>query len=138
MRISLFWVNQKGLQGQLMPKFFGCKPAGLTRQAVEKFENEVMVRQDSQMLIGTVYLDMQETAWAVAVAYNQSRAPGLHGHENALEVRYTYTPAKNGTIDMFRSAPGTVTPIGAGPFASPDSFARYALDHERGVVNHET
>jgi len=43
-----------------MPKFFGCKPAGPTRQAVEKFENEVMVRQDSQMLVGTVYLDMQE------------------------------------------------------------------------------
>ena len=53
-----------------------------------------MVRQDSQMLIGTVYLDMQETAWAVAVAYNQSRAPGLHGHENSLEVRYTYTPTE--------------------------------------------
>ena len=121
-----------------MPKFFGCKPAGTTRQAVEKFENEVMVRQDSQMLVGTVYLDMQETAWAVAVAYNQSRAPGLHGHENSLEVRYTYTPTKNGTTNMFRSAPGTVTPIGAGPFASPESFARYALDHERGVVNHET
>jgi hypothetical protein len=89
------------------------------------------------MLIGRVYLDMQESAWAVAVAYNPSRAPGIHGDENALEVRYTYTPAENGTTNMFRSDNGTVTALGAGPFASPDSFARYALDHERGVVNHE-
>ncbi|HNX16998.1 MAG TPA: hypothetical protein PKM50_01560 [Methanoregula sp.] len=121
-----------------MPKFFGCKPAGPTRQAVEKFENEVLVRQDNQLLIGTVYLDMQETAWAVAVAYNQSRAPGLHGHENTLEVRYTYTPTENGTTNMFRSNPGTVKVLGGGPFSSPDSFARYALDYERGIVNHDT
>ena len=59
-----------------MPKFFGYKPAGTTRQAAEKFENEVMVRHDSLTLVGTVYLDMQENTWAVAVAYNLSRAPG--------------------------------------------------------------
>ena len=120
-----------------MPKFFGCKPAGPTRQAVEKFENDVMVRQDNQRLVGTVYLDMQDTAWAVAVAYNLSRTQGLHGHENLLEVRYSYTPGTEGAAQMFRSDPGTVTDVAAGPFANPDSFARYALDHERGIVNHD-
>jgi len=127
---------KKGGNSQTMPKFFGCKPAGPTRQAVEKFENEVMVRQDSQMLVGTVYLDMQENAWAVAVAYNHARAPGLHGHENALEVRYSYAPGAGSTAQMYRSDPGTVTSLNTGPFADPDSFARYAIDHERAVATH--
>jgi len=119
-----------------MPKFFGYKPAGPTRQAAEKFENEVMARHDNQMLVGTVYLDMQENRWAVAVAYNLSRAPGLHGHENGLEVRYSCTPGETGSLQMFRSDPAAVTPLKAGPFADPDSFAVYALNHERGIVSH--
>ena len=119
-----------------MPKFFGCRPAGPTRQAVEKFENEVMVRHDSQMLVGTVYLDMQENAWAVAVAYNHARAPGLHGHENALEVRYSYAPGAGSTAQMFRSDTGTITPLTSGPFPTSDSFAQYAISHERAVANH--
>jgi hypothetical protein len=119
-----------------MPKFFGCKPAGPTRQAAETFENEIMIRQDSQMLVGTVYLDMQEDSWAVAVAYNHARAPGLHGHENALEVRYSYVPGTPDTAQMFRSDLGTVTTLKVGPFADPDSFAQYALGHERAVATH--
>jgi hypothetical protein len=119
-----------------MPKFFGCKPAGPTKAAAEKFENEVMVRQDNQMLVGTVYLDMQENAWAVAVAYNLARTPGLHGHENGLEVRYSYVPGTPDAAQMFRSDPGSVSPLAAGPFANPDSFAQYALGHERSIVTH--
>ena len=120
-----------------MPKFFGCKPAGPTRQAVEKFESEIIIRHDNQVLVGTVYLDIQENIWAVALAYNRSRAPGLHGHENDLEVRYSYTPKENGATQMFRSDPGAVTTLESGPFADPETFARYALDHERAFVNHE-
>lgn len=119
-----------------MPKFFGYKPAGPTRQEAEKFENEVMARHDHQLLVGTVYLDMQEDVWAVAVAYNLSRTPGLHGHENGLEVRYSYTPGENGVMQMFRSDPGAVTAIETRQFADPDSFALYALNHERGIVTH--
>lgn len=120
-----------------MPKFFGYKPAGPTRQAAEKFENEITIRYDSQRLVGSVYLDMQENAWAVAIAYNLSRTPGLHGHENGLEVRYSYAPGVGNAAQMFRSDEGTIAPLAAGPFADPDSFAVYALDHERAVVNHE-
>jgi len=119
-----------------MPKFFGYKPTGTTKAAAEKFENEVMIRQDSQMMVGTVYLDMQENAWAVAIAYNHARAPGLHGHENALEVRYSYIPGTPDAAQMFRSDPGTFTPLKAGPFPNPDSFAQYALGHERAVADH--
>lgn len=118
-----------------MAKFFGCKPAVQTRQAVEKFENEVMIRHKNQVLISKVYLDMQDTSWAVAVAYNVSRNAGLHGHQNALEVRYSYLPGEQGAINVFRSDPGTTTTLDAGPFNDQDSFTRYALDCERRVVN---
>jgi hypothetical protein len=119
-----------------MAKFFGCKPAGPTLAAVEKFENEVMIRFENQVLLGTVYLDMQDAKWAVAVAYNQSRHPGLHGRENPLEVRYSYVPGEAGTATLFRSDASLDTPLGAGPFENPDTFARYVLDHERARVSH--
>jgi hypothetical protein len=119
-----------------MPKFFGYKPAGPTRQAVEKFENEITIRHNSQRLVGSVYLDMQDSTWAVAIAYNHSRAPGLHGHENALEVRYSYSPETGNAAQMFRSDPPAVMALDAGQFADPDKFAIYALDHERGIVTH--
>jgi len=121
-----------------MPKFFGYKPAGPTRQAAEKFENEITIRHDNQQLVGSVYLDMQENTWAVAIAYNRSRTPGLHGHENDLEVRYSYTSGTGSAAQMFRSDAGTTATLAAGQFADPDRFAVYALDHERAVVNHET
>ena len=118
-----------------MAKFFGCEPAVRTRQAVEKFENEVMIRHSNQLLISKVYLDMQDNSWAVAVAYNVSRTPGLHGHQNALEVRYSYAPAGQEIMNVFRSDPGTTTTTEAGPFNDPDAFVLYALDCERRVVN---
>ena len=71
-----------------MSKFYGISPQPATRQVVERFENEVMVRKDNRYLISTVYLDMEEDRWAVAVAYNPSRNPGLHGDDHLLEVRY--------------------------------------------------
>ena len=45
-----------------MQKFHGCKPAGMNRQAVEKFETKGVIRQDHRVPDGTVYPDMQETA----------------------------------------------------------------------------
>lgn len=114
-----------------MPKYFGMKPTPSTMQVVEKFENHAMIRQKNQILVGTVYLDMQETAWGVAIAYNHSRHPGLRGHENLLEVRYSYMPAQGGCVKMFRSEPGEETLIQAGRFPDPDSFIAYVMKHEQ-------
>jgi hypothetical protein len=118
-----------------MSKFYGITPQPATRQAVEKFEDEVMIRKDNRILISTVYLDMQEDRWAVAMAYNPSRHPGLHGHDNLLEVRYTYPLKKRMTITMMRSDPLEEIPIAAGPFADPDIFAQYAINYERELVD---
>jgi hypothetical protein len=119
-----------------MAKYFGINPQPRTRQAVEKFEDEVMIRKDNRILISTVYLDMLDGQWAVAVAYNPSRHPGLHGQDNLLEVRYTYSLKQRMTMTMMRSDPLEEIPIAAGPFGDPDSFVEYALDHERDIVNH--
>jgi hypothetical protein len=118
-----------------MAKYCGCQPAVPTRQAVEKFENEVTIRHRNQVLISKVYLDMQDHSWAVAVAYNLSRQPGLHGHENSLEVRYSYAPGEQGMMNVFRSDRGTVTPLGAGPFNDPDTFVQHALKCERSAAS---
>ncbi len=118
-----------------MATYYGCQPAGPTRQAVEKFENEVTIRHRNQVLISKVYLDMQDQSWAVAVAYNLSRQTGLRGHENSLEVRYSYAPEEPGVVNVFRSDQDTIMALDAGPFGDPDSFAQYALKCERKNVN---
>ncbi|MGA2161817.1 MAG: hypothetical protein ABSG28_06445 [Methanoregula sp.] len=120
-----------------MSKFYGINPQPATRQAVGKFEDEVMIRKDNRYLISTVYLDMQEDSWAVAVAYNPSRNPGLLGHDHLLEVRYTYSPKNRTTMTMLRSDPLEELTLAAGPFPDPDTFARYAITFERDLVNRQ-
>jgi hypothetical protein len=118
-----------------MSIFYGISPQPATRNAVEKFENEVMIRKDNRFLISTVYLDMQEDRWAVAMAYNTSRNKGLHTPDNLLEVRYSYSPSDGKTIIMLRSDPIEELPLAAGPFRDPDTFAQYAITYERNLVN---
>ncbi len=118
-----------------MSKFYGINPQPATRNAVVKFEDEVMIRKDNRFLISTVYLDMQEDRWAVAMAYNTSRNKGLHTHDNLLEVRYSYSLTKGKTIMMLRSDPIEELPLAAGPFADPDTFAQYAITYERDLIN---
>jgi len=119
-----------------MAKFYGINPQPATRHAVEKFEDEVMIRKDNRFLISTVYLDMQENRWAVAVAYNPCRNPGLHGHDNLLEVRYSCSPGKGMMITMMRSDPLEEVALGAGPFPDADTFVRYVITYERDLINH--
>ncbi len=121
-----------------MATYYGCQPAVPTRQAVEKFENEVTIRHRNQVLVSKVYLDMQDHSWAVAVAYNLSRQAGLKGHENSLEVRYSYAPGEQKVVNVFRSDQDAIMTLDAGPFGDPDSFAQYALKYERGAVNPAT
>ncbi len=118
-----------------MSRFFGINPKPATRQVVAEFEEQVIIRKNKRFLISSVYLDMREDRWAVAMAYNPSRNPGLHGQDNVLEVRYSYSPKKEGTVTMLRSDPIEETSMPAGePFADPDLFIRYALAYERNLI----
>lgn len=117
-----------------MPRYHGIEPEPPTRQAAEQFENEVMIRIHNRFLVATVYLDMEPLRWAVAIGYNPSRQAGLSGHDNVLEVRYTYSLNKRMTMTMMRSDPMEERTIPAGPFAGPDVFARHALLFERRIA----
>ena len=114
-----------------MSRIFGIKPQTDTQKQIEKFEDEVLTRHNNQQLQGTVYVDMQDNRWAVAFAYNYSRKPGLHGHENPLEVRYSAKPEEAGKVQMFRSDAVTEKVLDAGTIRDRDDFIRYALSQER-------
>jgi hypothetical protein len=118
-----------------MPKFHGVVPRPATRQTVEKFENEIMIRKNNRFLVSTVYLDMEPTRWAVAFAYNPSRNPGLQGNEHLLEVRYSYEPRNGHRIMMFRSDPPETSLISCNRFMDQDSFVLFVLEHERELLN---
>jgi hypothetical protein len=51
-----------------MSKIFGFRPQAETRQLIDRFEDEVLIRHNNRPLVGTVYVDMQENQWAVAFA----------------------------------------------------------------------
>ncbi len=118
-----------------MSKYYGFEPEPTTKLVVEKFENEVVIRHNNQILVSTVYVDMQNSHWAVAMAYNHSRHPGIHGHENMLEVKYSYSLGRDNVIRMFRSDPLQETPVNAGSFTDPNAFVKYVITNERMVLN---
>lgn len=118
-----------------MAKILGIKPRPATRQRIGKFEDEVLIRHNNQQLVSTVYIDMQDDRWAVAFAYNYSRSPGLHGHENLLEVRYTANPREPGSLRLFRSDESAERVIGIKWFRDQDAFIRYALEQERSIMS---
>jgi len=117
-----------------MSKIFGIKPQAATQQLIEKFEDEVLIRHNNQQLVSTVYVDMQENRWAVAFAYNYTRRPGIHGHENPLEVRYSCPAQESGSVQMFRSDTADEKPIEAEALTDGDAFIRFALTQERTIV----
>jgi hypothetical protein len=117
-----------------MSKFFGIKPQAVKQKLIEKFEDEVVIRHNNQQLVGTVYVDMQEDRWSVAFAYNYSRKPGIHGHENPLEVRYSCPVQESGSVQMFRSDTADEKSIATEPLKDGDAFVRFALTQERSLV----
>jgi len=118
-----------------MPKYCGLNPEHVTRKTIEQFENDILIRHNNQQLVSSVYVDMQENQWAVGFAYNLSRNPGLYGHEHSLEVRYLYRPKDGNLIRIFRSDSAEETVLEAGGFSVPDTFVRYAITHERRILN---
>jgi len=117
-----------------MAKIFGIKPQAATQQLVEKFENEIIIRYNNQPLVSTVYVDMQDNQWAVAFAYNYSRKPGLHGHENPLEVRYSCPAQESSSVRMFRSDEVAEQLLDTKTLKDGDAFIRFALTQELILV----
>jgi hypothetical protein len=117
-----------------MSKIFGFKPQSATQQQIEKFEDEVLIRHNNQQLMGTVYVDMSESRWAVAFGYNYSRKQGIHGHENPLEVRYSCPAQERTGVQMFRSDTESEKLLESEVFLDGDAFVRFALTQERAFA----
>ncbi len=117
-----------------MAKIFGIKPQADTQKLIEKFEDEVLIRHNNQQLMGTVYVDMSETRWAVAFAYNYSRTQGIHGHENPLEVRYSCSTQEKTGVRMFRSDTAEEKALATEPLRDADAFVQFAISQERALA----
>ena len=114
-----------------MARYFGYLPNDTMRKTIEQFENQVLIRYHNRALVSTVYVDMQEKEWAVAFAYNYSRMPGIHGHENSLEVKYHTSPHETESIRMFRSDEEAERTLMHDSCVDPGAFIRFVLDYER-------
>jgi hypothetical protein len=121
-----------------MSKIFGFRPQAATQQLIDKFEEEVLIRHNNQQLVGMVYVDMQENQWAVAFAYNYSRKPGIHGHENPLEVRYSCPVQQSTSVRMFRSDITDEKALETEPLKDADAFVRFAITQERTIIGKAT
>jgi hypothetical protein len=117
-----------------MSKIFGFKPRSATQKLIDKFEEEVLIRHNNQPLVGTVYVDMQENQWAVAFAYNYSRKPGIHSHENPLEVRYSCPVQESTSVRIFRSDTADEKALATEPLKDADAFVCFALMQERSLA----
>jgi len=118
-----------------MSRLYGIKSRETTRKLVEMFEDEVIIRHNNQPLVGTVYVDMNSDRRSVAFAYNYSRNPELHGHENPLEVRYSCSPGQGSSIRMFRSDRANEPLVETAPVSDADAFISAVISHERLLVS---
>jgi hypothetical protein len=117
-----------------MSRYFGYSPSGTVRSAVESFESATQVRSAGGVLLGTVYVDIRDDEWAVAMAYGRIHHPKIRGPEPVYEVRYATSPQNGGTkrLDTRQEAPGV---IAGKQFPSVDAFVLWALEEEKGRVS---
>lgn len=115
-----------------MVRYFGYSPADSVKRAAESFESKTQVRSAGGMLLGTVYVDISDEEWAVAIAYGRAQHPKLRGPEPAYEVRYAHLPGEEAEIKRLDTREEDLCAIPAGPFPSVDKFILWALDEETG------
>ncbi len=116
-----------------MSKFIGFKPNSRTKNATEDFEGKVMIRRNNQRLIATVYADIMEHEWAVALGYNLTRNPGLHGRENVFEVRYSFQPGEESLVTRIGTDTDGEEIYDSRSFRTPDEFVIWALGEEKAA-----
>jgi len=114
-----------------MSKFFGYKPKPQVKSAVDIFEEKTQIRSTNGILLGTVYIDIQDSEWAVAFAYGVTQHPKIRGPEPVYEIRYSLHPkekAKAVKTDTRNEMPSTLV---AGDLPDVDAFVLWALHAEQ-------
>ena len=117
-----------------MSRYFGYSPKGTTKNAVESFESRTQVRNAGGTLLGTVYVDISDEEWAVAIAYGRAHHPKLRGPEPVYEVRYAHRMGEPGEIKRIDTREEVSCAITADPFPSVDEFVVWALGEEKGRI----
>ncbi|HNQ30266.1 MAG TPA: hypothetical protein PKM87_09125 [Methanolinea sp.] len=117
-----------------MSRYFGYRPSGTVRTAVESFESTTQVRSVGRVLLGTVYVDIRETEWAVAVAYGRTHHPKIREPELVYEVRYAYRTGDGTQVTKLDTQEDSPRKISAESFPSVDAFVLWALNEESGRI----
>ena len=117
-----------------MARYYGYSPKGTVNSAVDSFESRTQIQGPGGMLLGTVYVDISDEEWAVAIAYGRAHHPGIRGPEPVYEVRYTYRPEGEGAIKRLDTRKGTPSTVTVGPLPSVDEFVVLALDYEKKQI----
>ncbi|MFA5330785.1 MAG: hypothetical protein WC342_00255 [Methanoregula sp.] len=115
-----------------MSKYFGYKPKPQVKSAVETFEATTQVKSNNGILLGSVYVDVQEKEWAVAFAYGVAQHPKLRGPEPVYEVRYSVSPEEKTKTLRADTRSETKSTVQADPFPDVDAFVLWALHTEQG------
>lgn len=114
-----------------MSKFFGYKPQPKVKSAVETFEATTQIRSNNGILLGSVYVDVQDKEWAVAFAYGVTQHPKIRGPEPVYEVRYSLNPEEKAKATRTDTRSETPSTIAAGEPKDVDTFVLWALHAEQ-------
>jgi len=87
------------------------------------------------MLLGTIYVDIRDTEWAVALAYGRTHYPKLRGPEPVYEVRYAFQPGNGSQVTHLDTRDEELRAITAEPFTSIDAFVLWTLKEERSRIS---
>jgi len=117
-----------------MARYFGYSPKGTAKSAVESFELTTQVRNAGGTLLGTVYVDISDAEWAVAIAYGRTQHPKLRGPEPIYEVRYAHRTGETGETERIDTREEGACAITVDPFPSVDEFIVWALGEEKGRI----
>jgi len=117
-----------------MSKYYGYTPKGTVRSAVESFESTTQVQGAGGMLLGTVYVDIQDNEWAVAIAYGRAHHPKIRGPEPVYEVRYAHRPGEGAGTERMDTRLDETSTIESEPFPSVEDFVLWSLEREKGSI----
>lgn len=117
-----------------MARYFGYSPKGTVKSAVESFESTTQVRSAGGTLLGTVYVDISDEEWAVAIAYGRTQHPKLRGPEPIYEVRYAHRTGETGETERIDTREEGACAITVDPFPSVADFIVWALGEEKGRI----
>ncbi len=114
-----------------MSRFYGYSPKGTVKSAVESFESTTQMTAPGGVLLASVYIDIRDEEWAVALAFGRARHPTIRGPEPAFEVRYSFRPENGSGLKFLDTRKGEPVTMPGGPFSSVDDFVLWVIEKEK-------